>query len=496
MGLFGRFERNAIRVRVTLPRVACLVLVIFAIAACLAAIGVGPAWADDSAGSKPNLAPLASHVQIRRTQFGVPHITGETLEAAAFGFAYCQAEDHGAEILRGILGTRGELAAAFGPGEKDENVEADFFARQFRVHDRAVESYHLLDADYRAACEGFAAGLNDYVERHRASLPAWAPRVTPHDVAAYGVAGVMRFAFNRGNILKDFYKSQGVETAMLGDADDAAEVGSNMWAFAPSRSRSGRALLMGNPHQPWAPVFDLLRSPRDRAGQAELLWLDVHRPADSDERMERVAGLVAHGERSGPGGDLRAGSRSAAAGPLSVRRRLGADRARRRGDWREGGERLDVAKANVLAHAAGTGRAAQGRQDLTCCAAQCYENHGAYSQWLRMTQSQELRRVSPRGRDERGADVQHLLRRPRGEHFLSVEWNGADAAARGAQGRGGARVALGRRVDAVSHHERPAAVVQSVGRIRAQLQLAAVFDEPERAARSRAISAVLLARTI
>ena len=27
-----------------------------------------------------------------------------------------------------------------------------------------------------------------------------------------------------------------------------------MWAFAPSRSRTGRTLLMGNPHQPWAPV--------------------------------------------------------------------------------------------------------------------------------------------------------------------------------------------------------------------------------------------------
>ena len=27
-----------------------------------------------------------------------------------------------------------------------------------------------------------------------------------------------------------------------------------MWAFAPNRSQSGHAMLMGNPHQPWQPV--------------------------------------------------------------------------------------------------------------------------------------------------------------------------------------------------------------------------------------------------
>ena len=42
---------------------------------------------------------LTQQVKIRRTQFGVPHISGETLEAGAFGFGYCQAEDHLLEIL-------------------------------------------------------------------------------------------------------------------------------------------------------------------------------------------------------------------------------------------------------------------------------------------------------------------------------------------------------------------------------------------------------------
>ena len=106
-------------------------------------------------------------VQIRRTQYGVPHIQGESLEAAAFGFGYCQAEDHLHNILRGILGARGELAQLSARATTRQNVEADFFNRHFRVYRRAVATYHKLDPDYRSMVEGFAAGLNYYVERHR-----------------------------------------------------------------------------------------------------------------------------------------------------------------------------------------------------------------------------------------------------------------------------------------------------------------------------------------
>jgi acyl-homoserine-lactone acylase len=197
---------------------------------------------------------IASQVLIRRTHYGVPHIRGESVEAVAFGFGYCQAEDHLENIMRGVLETRGESARHFGPGSEGKQIETDFYNRQFRVVKRAVDSYRQLGPDYRAACEGFAAGLNFYVTRHRADVPPWAPRVSGHDVAAYGLAGVMRFAFNRSNLIQDFLKSQNVKVAVAPNLSDDEMVGSNMWAFAPSRSRSGRTLLLGNPHQGWAPV--------------------------------------------------------------------------------------------------------------------------------------------------------------------------------------------------------------------------------------------------
>jgi acyl-homoserine-lactone acylase len=38
----------------------------------------------------------------------------------------------------------------------------------------------------------------------------------------------------------------------VAEADE--DMGSNMWAFAPSRTESGKAILMGNPHQAWSDV--------------------------------------------------------------------------------------------------------------------------------------------------------------------------------------------------------------------------------------------------
>lgn len=221
-------------------------------------IAVASAVIDLSSAHGADAKTLAAQVEIRRTEYGVPHVEADTLEAVAFGFGYCQAEDHLPGILRGYVGVRGQLAATFGPDQSQEgdnkNVEADFFTRQFRVYARAVETYDQLDPDYRAMCEGFAAGLNYFAVRHPERVPEWATPANGQDVVAYGVAGVMRFAFNRGKILNEFLESQDAPIARLGSDWGDERMGSNMWAFAPSRSRSGRALLMGNPHQGWRRV--------------------------------------------------------------------------------------------------------------------------------------------------------------------------------------------------------------------------------------------------
>ena len=144
-----------------------------------------------------------------------------------------------------------------------------------------------------------------------AAAPQWMPRVTGHDVVAYGIAGVMRFAFNRSDLLKDFYKAQGV-----GDRNARRRDRATRWSartcgpWPPAAARLEARPADGQSAPALGAGLDLLRSPHDRAGQAQLLRLDVHRPADPDQRLERASRLVAHGQRSRPGGDLRTGSRS------------------------------------------------------------------------------------------------------------------------------------------------------------------------------------------
>jgi acyl-homoserine-lactone acylase len=332
---------------------------------------------------------LAKQVKIRRTQFGVPHIEGPTFEAAAFGFAHCQAEDHLENILRGILGARGELAENFGPGEDDKNIAVDLFSRQFRIHPRAVESYHTLDADYRASCEGFAAGLNYFIKQNATLAPAWAPTVTPHDVAGYGIAGVMRFAFNRRDILKDFVKSQGAPVAQVDAGEpDPATLGSNMWAFAPSRSQSGNALLMGNPHQPWAPVSTYYEAhltvpgklnfygstfigrPILTSGWNEYLgWSHTVNDPDLEEIYELDVDPARPDHYRFDGGSV-----------ALTRDDVELKVAGKQGD------QPSVVKRTFW-HAPLGPVIHRTSDKIYVLRSACYENHAAYSQWLRMTQA-------------------------------------------------------------------------------------------------------------
>ena len=384
--------------------------------------------AFDRSAVAADVQTLASHVQIRRTQFGVPHIKGESLEAAAFGFGYCQAEDHLANILRGVLGARGELAENFGPGQDNKNIEADFFSRHYRIYQRAVATYPKLDRDYRSMVEGFAAGLNYYVIRHRDRVPVWAPTVTGQDIAAYGLAGIMRFAFNRDDILKAFLKAQGVSTALLDDAPDETAIGSNMWALAPSRSQSGHAILMGNPHQPWAPVSTYYEAHLIVPGKLDFYGSTfIGRPILTSGWNEYLGW-----------------SHTVNAPDLEEIYELDLD-PRHPDHYLFDGGSVPLERDDVVVRIKSHGKPAtqtrpfwhsplgpvvhRNSEKVYVLRSACYENYRPYEQWLRMTQAKSYSRVPQDAGNEPVAHVQHLLRRSRGQHLLSVERHGSDSAA-------------------------------------------------------------------
>ncbi len=203
-----------------------------------------------AAGAARAQAPdtlLARQVEIRRTAHGVPHILGQNLKAAGYGLGWVQVEDYGARVPLGLLRVRGELARFFG----HDSIEADFRNRPNWL--RAADAYHLLDQDTRDVYDGFATGVSAYVRLHQGEFPPG---------LAADFSGIDALATDTEipavTELRALLRRLGAPVPRVGtpalvpeSGEPDPDEGSNAWAFAPSRTRSGKAILLRNPHLSW-----------------------------------------------------------------------------------------------------------------------------------------------------------------------------------------------------------------------------------------------------
>lgn len=206
--------------------------------------------------TKANLAPviaqkksLAEQVMIRRDTFGIPHILAETEEAMAFGFGYAQAEDHCLQIVDGFISARGESAKYFGQG-----IEDDFRLKQFDNLGACKTNFTQLDPLLQKMFRAYAMGVNRYVEQHRNKLPNWIPTFDEYDVLANIHEGSINSVNGVIRRLQNKYEGKPLPQQISQNEfkADAEEAGSNAFAIAPSRSFSGKAMLLGNPHLNWS----------------------------------------------------------------------------------------------------------------------------------------------------------------------------------------------------------------------------------------------------
>lgn len=212
-------------------------------------------------GAAQQPAPTDSVPTIRRTAYGVPHINAENFRGIGIGLGYAQAEDYGVRVILSLIRSKGWMGRTFGR----DSLSSDFSAAL--EHERVEQTYHLLDADTRDMYDGFAEGVNRYIRANVNTLPQWAkPVFHGHDVAA-GDIGTANIATAERLVTRWLQRSAGGAGASAprdtGDVDsdlevDAApllgadaDVGSNAWALAPSRTKSGRAILLRNPHLAW-----------------------------------------------------------------------------------------------------------------------------------------------------------------------------------------------------------------------------------------------------
>jgi penicillin amidase len=189
----------------------------------------------------PAVAAGRDSATIYRDTYGVPHIYGKTDADAAFGLMYAQAEDNFWQLEEDYIRILGRAAEIEGP----RGLAGDILARAYESTKRAKEHYAKAAPKLRALCDAFAAGVNEYIREHPEKprlLAHWEPWFILTEEHR-GPSGTGITPAERERAFPALSGSA-ASTAIPQDADE----GSNMWAVAPSRTTSGHAMLLINPH--------------------------------------------------------------------------------------------------------------------------------------------------------------------------------------------------------------------------------------------------------
>ncbi len=108
--------------------------------------------------------PSGYAAEIRRTDYGIPHIKADDWAGLGYGFGYAYAQDNFCVTMREVVFATGRSAELMGEDEGD--VESDLLFR-FLYGDKASFKKKFVDVlpkDTLDLAEGFTRGMNRYLE--------------------------------------------------------------------------------------------------------------------------------------------------------------------------------------------------------------------------------------------------------------------------------------------------------------------------------------------
>ena len=188
----------------------------------------------------------AKQVTIVRDQWGIPHIYGKTDADAVFGLLYAQCEDDFKRVEMNYIEKLGRMAEVQGVSELYE----DLLIRMIIDADEAKADYKKAPLWLKKLMNAHADGINYYLYKHPETKPALLRRFEPWYSLLWtdGSIGAINTADLTAKDLANFYGGDGSIGAHPRHRDEEIPTGSNGFAFAPTITASGNAILYINPH--------------------------------------------------------------------------------------------------------------------------------------------------------------------------------------------------------------------------------------------------------
>lgn len=193
-----------------------------------------------------NRSIYTEQTEILWDKWGVPHIYANNESEMYYAFGWAQMQNHADLILKMYAESRGKASEFYG----ESHLFNDRLIHLYNIPDSAEAQYSRYSGEQKEYLDAFVKGMNDYAQSKQSKIDLTAQKILP--ITAIDIIShtkrVMNIEFLGKRDIMISYNE-------LKSSINEPTPGSNSYAIGPSKTESGNAMLVANPHLPWSDFY-------------------------------------------------------------------------------------------------------------------------------------------------------------------------------------------------------------------------------------------------